>query len=136
MLYNYCIFINIQTDTCAVQILLVAFSRRMCCSLVCSERRNALRPAASLHTANSIYDKMVFKYGKIQLKSYKIILLTKRIQKKKLHVIKKILIAKYYLHVKNSSCEGPNRYKIRLSKKLNTCFINQNPAIFVTKTLR
>lgn len=34
--------------TCAVQMLLVAFSRRMCCSRVCSERRRAWRPAESL----------------------------------------------------------------------------------------
>jgi hypothetical protein len=30
--------------TCAVQMLLVAFSRRMCCSRVCSARRSAGRP--------------------------------------------------------------------------------------------
>jgi hypothetical protein len=35
---------------CAVQMLLVAFSRRMCCSLVCSERRRAGRPALSTET--------------------------------------------------------------------------------------
>src|SRR5438046_1232161 len=34
-------------STCAVQMLLVAFSRRMCCSPVCSAMRSAGRPAAS-----------------------------------------------------------------------------------------
>ena len=32
------------SSTCAVQMLLVAFSRRMCCSRVCRERRIRLRP--------------------------------------------------------------------------------------------
>ena len=34
------------SSTCAVQMLLVAFSRRMCCSRVCNARRNAVRPCA------------------------------------------------------------------------------------------
>jgi hypothetical protein len=35
---------------CAVQMLLVAFSRRMYCSLVCSVTRRAGRPASSTET--------------------------------------------------------------------------------------
>ena len=34
------------SSTCAVQMLLVAFSRRMCCSRVCSASRYAVRPGA------------------------------------------------------------------------------------------
>ena len=36
--------------TCAVQMLLVAFSRRMCCSRVCKAKRYAGRPSASTLT--------------------------------------------------------------------------------------
>ncbi len=36
--------------TCEVQMLLVAFSRRMCCSRVCSARRNAVWPWQSRET--------------------------------------------------------------------------------------
>ncbi len=45
----YTAYIEAMTarSTCAVQMLLVAFSRRMCCSRVCSERRYAGWPAAS-----------------------------------------------------------------------------------------
>ncbi len=39
--------------TCAVQMLLVAFSRRMCCSRVCSERRRPAWPCASFDTPTS-----------------------------------------------------------------------------------
>ena len=35
----------IASKTCAVQILLVAFSRLMCCSRVCNAKRIAGRPA-------------------------------------------------------------------------------------------
>ena len=38
------------SSTCAVQMLLVAFSRRMCCSRVCSAMRSAGRPVASFET--------------------------------------------------------------------------------------
>ena len=38
------------SSTCAVQMLLVAFSRRMCCSRVCSASRYALSPSASTET--------------------------------------------------------------------------------------
>ena len=41
------------SKTCAVQILDVAFSRRMCCSRVCNVRRNAGRPAVSVLTPTS-----------------------------------------------------------------------------------
>ena len=41
------------SSTCAVQMLLVAFSRRMCCSRVCSASRSAGRPAASTDTPTS-----------------------------------------------------------------------------------
>src|ERR1044071_2204950 len=37
-------------SACAVQMLLVALSRRMCCSRVCSAMRSAGRPAASRDT--------------------------------------------------------------------------------------
>ncbi len=40
-------------STCAVQMLLVAFSRRMCCSRVWSARRSAGRPPASTDTPTS-----------------------------------------------------------------------------------
>ncbi len=36
------------SNACAVQMLLVAFSRRMCCSRVCNARRKAGLPSASL----------------------------------------------------------------------------------------
>ena len=42
----------IASSACAVQILLVAFSRRMCCSRVCNASRSAGRPCASLRDAN------------------------------------------------------------------------------------
>jgi len=38
------------SSTCAVQMLLVAFSRRMCCSRVCNAMRSAGRPLASRDT--------------------------------------------------------------------------------------
>ena len=38
------------SSTCAVQMLLVAFSRRMCCSRVCNASRSAGRPAVSTDT--------------------------------------------------------------------------------------
>ena len=38
------------SSTCEVQMLEVAFSRRMCCSRVCRASRSAWRPAASLDT--------------------------------------------------------------------------------------
>ena len=38
------------SSACAVQMLLVAFSRRMCCSRVCSDSRNAGRPRESFET--------------------------------------------------------------------------------------
>ena len=38
------------SSTWAVQMLDVAFSRRMCCSRVCSAMRNAVRPRASTET--------------------------------------------------------------------------------------
>ena len=41
------------SSTCAVQMLLVAFSRRMCCSRVCSASRYAVRPSASTDTPTS-----------------------------------------------------------------------------------
>ena len=37
-------------NACAVQILLVAFSRLICCSLVCKAIRNARLPCASILT--------------------------------------------------------------------------------------
>src|ERR1043166_5926765 len=37
-------------SACAVQMLLVALSRRMCCSRVCSAMRSAGRPAAARDT--------------------------------------------------------------------------------------
>ena len=40
-------------STCAVQMLLVAFSRRMCCSRVCKARRSAVAPSASTLTPTS-----------------------------------------------------------------------------------
>ena len=40
----------LASSTCAVQMLLVAFSRRMCCSRVWSAMRNAGRPCASTET--------------------------------------------------------------------------------------
>ena len=40
----------LASSTCAVQMLLVAFSRRMCCSRVCRARRSAGRPAVSVLT--------------------------------------------------------------------------------------
>ena len=41
------------SSTCAVQMLLVAFSRRMCCSRVCSASRYAGAPSASRDTPTS-----------------------------------------------------------------------------------
>lgn len=41
------------SSTCAVQMLLVAFSRRMCCSRVCNANRNAASPATSRDTPTS-----------------------------------------------------------------------------------
>ena len=41
------------SSACAVQMLLVAFSRRMCCSRVCRARRSAGRPAESMDTPTS-----------------------------------------------------------------------------------
>ena len=41
------------SSTCAVQMLLVAFSRRMCCSRVCNANRYAGSPAASRDTPTS-----------------------------------------------------------------------------------
>jgi hypothetical protein len=41
------------SSTCAVQMLLVAFSRRMCCSRVCKASRYAGAPAASFDTPTS-----------------------------------------------------------------------------------
>ena len=38
------------SSTCAVQTLLVALSRRMCCSRVCSAMRSAGRPSRSRET--------------------------------------------------------------------------------------
>ena len=38
------------SSTCEVQMLEVAFSRRMCCSRVCSANRSAWRPAESRDT--------------------------------------------------------------------------------------
>src|SRR6476469_1890828 len=38
------------SSTCAVQMLLVALSRRMCCSRVCIERRYPGRPLVSCET--------------------------------------------------------------------------------------
>ena len=38
------------SSTCAVQMFDVAFSRRMCCSRVCSARRSARRPSLSTET--------------------------------------------------------------------------------------
>ena len=38
------------SSTCAVQMLLVALSRRMCCSRVCSAMRRAGLPSASFET--------------------------------------------------------------------------------------
>ncbi len=40
----------LASSTCAVQMFDVAFSRRMCCSRVCSARRSAGRPAVSVLT--------------------------------------------------------------------------------------
>ena len=40
----------IASSTCAVQMLLVALSRRMCCSRVCMARRRAGLPALSFET--------------------------------------------------------------------------------------
>ena len=42
------------SKTCAVHMLLVAFSRRMCCSLVWRASRNAGRPAESTETPTSL----------------------------------------------------------------------------------
>ena len=48
----YTAYIDATTasSTCAVQMLLVAFSRLMCCSRVCSASRSATCPASSLDT--------------------------------------------------------------------------------------
>lgn len=49
---NECVLLagkkKVQGFTCAVQMLLVALSLRMCCSLVCKASRNTSFPAASL----------------------------------------------------------------------------------------
>ncbi|MNH47604.1 hypothetical protein D3C79_1109350 [compost metagenome] len=40
----------LASSTCEVQMLELAFSRRMCCSRVCSAMRSAVLPRASLDT--------------------------------------------------------------------------------------
>lgn len=58
---------KVQAFTCAVQMLLVALSLRMCCSLVCKASRNTSFPAASLKWKYAYLKNLTLKDGNAYL---------------------------------------------------------------------
>ena len=57
------------SKTCAVQILLVAFSRRMCCSRVCNAMRRASCPCRSCETPINLPGSDLFKVSRVARKA-------------------------------------------------------------------